>query len=410
MLKTGIFANRWWMVLGAVLGLIFNTGVVANFTLSVFLKPVTTDLGISRTTLTFAHGVIGATFGTLMTPLFGKALDYFGLRRVHLPMIAAFAAATAMLSLLQPALWVLALLYLLHHATGPGQSPVAYSKAIAAAFDKERGLALGIAIAGVGLGVALIPQYANFLIRHVGWRGAYVGIGLAMLVVALLPAILFEREPASGSERLRWRGGGAGEALEGVSLQEAALGSWRFWAMTAAFFLTIVAVNGTLINVVALLTDRGLPRQEAVNAISFSGVALVVGRIGSGFCLDRLHGPYVAALFIASAGLGVALLAGGTAPVTGTILCGLGIGAEVDLMAFFVSRYFGLRAFGAIYGLMFALFGLGVGLGPFLMSVSHDYAGSYVPMMLAFEAGLAAAILLLLPLGRYRFAAPAAAQ
>jgi hypothetical protein len=73
-------------------------------------------------------------------------------------------------------------------------------------------------------------------------------------------------------------------------------------------------------------------------------------------------------------------------------------------MAFLVSRYFGIRAFGAIYGLMFAIFSFGVGFGPFLMGVAHDYMHSYVPMMIVFEIGLIASILVLLPLGPYRYA------
>ena len=176
--------------------------------------------------------------------------------------------------------------------------------------------------------------------------------------------------------------------------------------MTVAFFVAIVAINGTLTQVVALMTDRGEPLKDAIFALSMSGVALTLGRIVSGFCLDRFHGPFVACTFFLSAAIGVVLLAADISPFYGTMLCGLGIGAEVDLMAFLVSRYFGIRAFGAIYGLMFAIFSFGVGFGPFLMGAAHDYMHSYVPMMVAFEIGLIVSICLLLPLGAYRFAAP----
>jgi hypothetical protein len=91
-------------------------------------------------------------------------------------------------------------------------------------------------------------------------------------------------------------------------------------------------------------------------------------------------------------------------PFIATVLCGLGIGAEVDLMAFFVSRYFGLRSFGAIYGTLFALFSVGNSVGPYLMDLSFHHAGSYVPMMIAFAVSLAVACGLLLPLGGYRYA------
>jgi MFS family permease len=403
MLTTGIFRNRWWMIFGSVLGLMVNTGVITVFTFAVFLKPITETLGIPRATIGAAL-IVGSLCSMVATPLFGKAIDYFGLRVVHLPMICGFALATAAMSLLRMPFAVLALLFALHGILGSGQSPVAYSKAIAAWFDKNRGLALGIAIAGVGLGVAVVPQIASHLIVSFGWRAAYVGLGIAIIVFALIPAALFVREPPTRPERAQ---DGDGAVSPGVALSEA-MGAWRFWAMAVAFFLVVVAVNGTLTQVVALLTDRGVPLRLAVGALSAAGLALTAGRIISGLCLDRIHGPYVATFFFVAAIAGIALLAsaaGGAVSLVGTILCGLGIGAEVDLMAFFVSRYFGLRAFGAIYGAMFALFSLGNGVGPFLMGYSYDHAHSYVPMMLVFEVALALACVLLLTLGPYRFAA-----
>ncbi|HXQ51390.1 MAG TPA: MFS transporter [Stellaceae bacterium] len=403
MLNTGIFRNKWWMVLGAVLGLTLNSGVVQNFAFAVFIKPITEDLSISRSELTSAVAIT-ALLGTVITPLFGKALDHFGLRSVHMPMIAAYAVATAGLAFLNTPYALLLVLFLFQHLFSPGQSPVAYSKAVAAWFDKDRGLALGIAIAGVGLGVAVIPPFANYLIVHYSWRAAYLGLGAAILVLALIPVALFEREPPIAPERWRAK---SDDTIPGMSWTEAVRG-WRFWAMTAAFFLAIVAVNGTLAQVVALLTDRGVALSVAVGALSLSGVGLTGGRILSGFFLDRLHGPYVACCFFVGAGIGVALLASGLQPFAGTFLCGLGIGAEVDLMAYFVSRYFGLRTFGAVYGTMFSLFSMGVGVGPFFMALSHDLLHSYVPMMIVFEGVLAVVCLLLVSLGPYRFAARAA--
>lgn len=396
MLKTGIFKNRWWMVFGAAIALMMNTGVVSNFAFAVFIKPITADLGIGRATL------LGATFiasiaGTCVAPFFGKAIDYFGLRRVHLSMIFLFAIGTATLSLLQPVFWLMVLLFLCHGLPGQGQSPVGYSKALTAWFDKDRGLALGIAIAGVGLGVAVIPPFANYVIQNYGWRWAYVAMGGAILVLAFIPTFLFEREPPLPPERAH-----SAQHAPGILLREA-IRTWRFWALTISFFVAIVAINGTLTQVVALMTDRGEPLRDAIFALSMSGVALTVGRIVSGFCLDRFHGPFVACTFFLSAAIGVLLLAADISPFYGTMLCGLGIGAEVDLMAFLVSRYFGIRAFGAIYGLMFAIFSFGVGFGPYLMGLAHDYMHSYVPMMIVFEIGLAVSIALLLPLGAYRF-------
>ena len=400
MLQTGVFRSKWWMVAAALVALTLNTGVVQSFALAVFIVPITQDLGISRGEFLGAPLVGSVVFVIVTMPLFGKALDRYGLRLVHMLTIAGYAISTMCLAFLRPPFYAMVLLFSFQHLFGAGQSPIAYTKAVAAWFDKDRGLALGIAIAGVGLGVAIVPPFDNYLIVHYGWRAGFIGMGAAILVFALIPVFLFEREPPIPPERARPKND---TSVPGYLWSEAVLKDWRFAAMTLTFFLAPVAINGTITQVVAMLTDRGMPLPVAVGALSASGIALTAGRILSGYCLDKIHGPYVAVFFFAGSGIGIALLAAGYLPFIGVILCGAGIGGEVDLMAFLVSRYFGLRCFGAIYATMFTLFSLGVGLGPFLMGLSHDKLGSYVPMMMVNIGFILAMCALLLALGPYRF-------
>jgi MFS family permease len=183
-------------------------------------------------------------------------------------------------------------------------------------------------------------------------------------------------------------------------------GEWRFWAITAGYFLSVIATNGTLANVVAILTDRGVPSGRAVATLSAAGLAMVVGRLSCGWCLDRFSGPYVAVCFQIIPALGLTLLAYGgtsTSALAGAALCGLGLGAHVGLLAFFASRYFGLRAYGKIYGTMFGLFLIGNGLGPLLGNLSHDVWQSYDPALWAFAIALVAVAVLFAPLGPYRY-------
>src|SRR6185437_3228712 len=112
--------------------------------------------------------------------------------------------------------------------------------------------------------------------------------------------------------------------LPGMTASQAILHSWRFWALTVAFFLAIVAINGTLTHIVALLTDRGIPLQVAAGALLAAGLALLAGRIISGWCIDRFHGPYVAICFFIIPMAGIGLLgsgAGGMVPLAGAVLC-----------------------------------------------------------------------------------------
>jgi len=305
------------------------------------------------------------------------------------------------------------LIFALTGLVGGVQSPIPYAAVIAQWFDRQRGLALGIGTAGVGLGVALMPQVASRLIDTVGWRLAYVGLAIAVLLIALPPVALFLREPPGFSAYARRRRQPAltTAIVPGVAAGEA-LRSRLFWGLAIAFFLDVIAINGTLTHIVPLLTDRGVPRQVATAALSGTGFALIFGRILSGWCRDRFWGPYVAITFFVLPMAGIAILAsgaGGFAPFLGAIACGLGIGAEIDLMAFFTSRYFGLRDYAKLYGIMFGIFALGVGIGPALSGVSFDRFQSYTPAFVVFEIMLAISCLIFLRLGPYPFPAPAQA-
>ena len=106
--------------------------------------------------------------------------------------------------------------------------------------------------------------------------------------------------------------------------------------------------------------------------------------------------------------IGIAILISGTggfAPFLGAIACGLGIGAEIDLMAFFTSRYFGLRDYAKLYGTMFGIFALGVGIGPALSGASFDRFHSYTPAFALFVIMLAIGCLVFLRLEPYPFPA-----
>jgi len=405
----GRYRNRWWVVFATVCGLLVGAGPINVFTFGVFLKPVTEDLGLSRGAFSAAL-TVHAAIAAIVLPVIGWLVDRWGARRIMLPGLLLYALATASYGLLQASPLLLSfLIFVLTGLVGGVQSPIPYAAVIAQWFDRERDLALGIGTAGVGLGVALVPQVAALLIGAVGWRLAYVGLAIGVLVVAFPPVALFLREPpdfVAGAWRLQ-QAAGAAAVVPGVAAAEA-LRSWLFWWLAIAFFLDVIAINGTLTHIVPLLTDRGLPRQVATAALSGTGLALIFGRILSGWCLDRFWGPYVAITFFILPMVGIGILmsgAAGFAPFLGAIACGLGIGAEIDLMAFFTSRYFGLRDYAKLYGTMFGIFALGVGIGPALSGASFDRFHSYTPAFAISMILLAAGCLIFLRLGPYPFPA-----
>lgn len=393
--------NRWWIVVAAILSLIVGQGSINVFAAGVFLKPVAQELGFGRGAISTAIG-LSSLVTALALPFFGRLVDRYGVRPMLLSSITLFALATAALALLTPSTTVLILLFAISGIMGVGQTPTPYSKVITAWFDRQRGLALGLALAGVGLGTIIIPQLSNALVANFGWRIGYVGLGIAIFVLAFLPVALFVREPAPRSADRH-----AEAVAQGISFSEA-IRTWRYWATALVFFFAATTINGSIIHVVPLLTDRGIAPGVAAAALSAAGLALIGARIIAGYCLDKIFAPYIAVFFLLCPMAGIAILASGIAgpwPVVGTILLGMGIGAEIDILSFVVSRYFGIRFFGTLHGFGFALALIGNAAGASILGWFFQLAHSYTPGFVVFEILLAIACVLMMTLGPYRYPA-----
>ena len=386
--------NRWWIVVASVVGLLVGSGPVMQFTLGTFLPPIAHEFGWSRGRLSFAM-VVGLWMTGIASLLVGRLVDRFGIRAVSLPAITLFSLATASVAFVPNSPAAFTLLYALMGLGGAGQTPLVYAKAVSGRFDRERGLALGISLAGIGLGASLVPQFVQALIGGIGWRWAYAALGALIFMLAFPAIAFFVGRPAAVTQRL------PNADLPGLTGWDA-LRSARFWSMAFSFFIVSGATGGVISHLVPLLGDRGVAPQIATAMLSIAGIAMIAGRMLSGFLVDRIHAPYVAVAFFLAplAGIAVLLTTPGAAAM-GTALVGLGLGAEVDLIAFLLSRYLGMRSFGEIYGYFFAIFMLGAGLGPYAMGVSFDAIGSYRAMLLCFAAALAVATVPILRLGEY---------
>jgi predicted MFS family arabinose efflux permease len=393
--------SPWWVVLGATLGLTVANGPVVFFTFGLFLGPITSEFGWNRATFSSSL-LVGHTLAALAYPFMGRAIDRYGIRRITLTFIPLFAIATAAISLTPPSAPVFIALAGLCGLISTGQAPPAYAKAVSAWFDARRGLALGIAMAGIGLGATVVPQFARWAIDTFGWRAAYVALGALTFAVAFPSVALLVREPSVA----RADDGGRA-ALPGLDVRES-MRSSAFWLIAAAVLLVVTTINGIVGHLVPMLTDRGVDVRQATATLSAVGLSTIVGRLGAGYLLDRFFAPYVAAGLFLLPLVAISLLvtdAAGAAPVLAAVSLGLGLGAEIDVIGFLVSRYFGLRAYGEVYGYLFAIFTLGTGFGPVLMAVCFDMTQSYNAALMGLAAAVACASFLISRLGTYRFPA-----
>ena len=222
------FRNRWWVVFASVCGLLVGSGAINVFAFGVFLKPVTQDLHVGREF--FSSGLIlNSTLSALSTLPLGWMLDRWGVRRVMVVGLIFYSLGVAAYSFMTAAPLMMYLAFGLAGLFGCIGSPVPYGAAITMWFDRQRGLAIGIAMAGVGLGVAVVPQIAAFYIGHFGWRTAYLVLAATVFAIAWLPVALFVREPTHKDAAKHVDIAPQDAELPGMTPRQAFLGSWRFW-------------------------------------------------------------------------------------------------------------------------------------------------------------------------------------
>jgi len=404
------FFYGWLIVVLSSIGLFLGAPLLV-FSFSVFFKSLATDFHANRAAISFAFSLLNIV-GALWLPATGMLIDRFGAKRVIVSTCLLYGVA------LISALWVgnsLWQLYLLCAVLGitftSGAAPVPYGVVISHWFNRHRGLALGLSMMGIGAGSIVVPILAQRLIAGFGWRIAFATFGAAVLLIPLpLVAAFLLNSP--GQRNLQPDGDESTPDAP-LSPQERQGLSWHaiwhdpiYWSMLCIFSLAGASVHGAILHMAAIFSDRGVNPERAALATSLVGAALIAGRLGSGYLLDRLFAPRVAILFYGATTLGIGILCAGITgklALVGAFLVGLGMGAEVEVMAYMISRYFGLLAFGSAYGYAFDAFMISGAAGVLLMGVGYDRFHSYTVPLAAFCAAMLLALILLTRFVPYRY-------
>ncbi|QSQ27086.1 MFS transporter [Pyxidicoccus parkwayensis] len=384
-----------WVVATSMLGLMLGYSTYISYVFGVFVRPLGAEFGWNRPQIAFALTLCN-WFVVALSPLAGFLLDRVGPRRMLLPSVVGLAGMLFALAFQPGSLPVFYALHLGLALAALGTLPAVYTRAIVGWFDARRGIALGIALAGVGLGGIVLPPALQGAIGALGWRGAYGALGGAMLVLVLPAAFRFFDDAASAPVSAA-----VPVPTHGVANLREAARTRTFWLLMGIFVLLGTMTLGISASLVPILTDFGLSPQGAAAMASSLGVGVLVGRVASGLLIDRLPARLVALACLLASSAGLAGLSRGgadTGPLIAVclFLAGFGIGAEFDFMSWFVSRYLGLRAYGRIYGWTYAAFQLGCGLGPLLMALVRERSGGYGPGLLGLSAAAALAGLLFL--------------
>jgi MFS family permease len=372
-------------------------------TLSLFLKPIAATFGWGRAQ-TSAISVL-AQFGLAVgAPFVGRLIDRLGAHRVIPVSVVLFAFGMLALSTLPNNIVLFGGVSLFLGFAAVGTTPAGYLSVLPAAFDRRLGCAMGIAMVGLGCGNALMPLLTEYWVTAGGWRSAYRYLAGAVLVGGLTATVLLSYA-GSGMRTQTTQT----TQLPGSTCRQA-IRTVRFWLLAALLFAMSAAGLGAIVHVVPLLTDRGLSTQQASQIAALIGIGVMLGRAGTGMLIDVIHAPYVAAAEFLLGGVGLAMIAlnpeGSLALVAvAAFLFAFAMGAEGDFIPFFVRRYFGLRQFGALYGIYFLVYALGGVAGPVLYGWAFDRAGNYTTAYAWGAAACAASAIAVSILGKYRYAA-----
>jgi MFS family permease len=387
----------WLIVLVSLFGISTGPAAFGLASLGLMIGPLEQEFGWDRTQTSSAVSIM-MICTALSLPLVGRLVDKLGVRRVLIPSILIMGLCLLSLTLVT-ALWQFIAIYIAMGTLAVGSNSVPYMRVLAAWFDRSRGLAIGIAGSGTGLGFAYVPLLTEWLVTNHGWRTGYVGLGLIMLCVTLPLVLLLLKETPTALGLLPDGAPGTtpGTTIDGRdaipeafpanvtgdSLREAVTRR-DFWSLVTIFVSLAFVLYGLIPHLVPMLTDRGLSTREAAQIASIFGLATFGGRLLIGFLIDRHDARLIAFIFfsLSAVGLGVLALNLPTwAFLLAALLLGGSLGAEVDMLAYLTSRYFGLRSFAEIFGVLFGAVMMGMGLGPAIFGIVFDRTGSYTSML-----------------------------
>lgn len=373
---------HWRVVMAAAFGAAAGITGMSVYSLSIMIGPLSEAFGWSRAEVSAAKTILTAGF-VLTGPLVGYLADRFGVRQIGIGSLALLSVGFFSMTQIGSNIYLFYVSLFLLALVGCGTTSLVWTRAVAGWFDRSRGLALALTLTGPGLVGVVTPQLLDSLIQRYDWRAGYVTLGV-FAAVTLIPLVLFFRENTAGTAK---NGVPAAQPLEATSILQSgfsvreALSRRHFWQIGFGFLLIGGVVSALMVHLVPLIIDAGLGRNVAVRIAGVLGLAVIAGRMLTGYLVDRFHAPYVAAVFLFMPVFGCLLLIAGPESAAMIVLAvafiGLAAGSEVDLVPYLTARYFGLRAYGKIYSWMFVAFYVGVGIGPLFLGWMYDIDGNY---------------------------------
>lgn len=385
---------KGWSIVATVLvfGVVETT--VLNPLLSVFVVPLEEEFGWARTTISGAV-TAAALGGMVLTPIVGPLLDRFGARLFLAVGGLIIGLGVVGLSLIQE-LWHFYLFFGIGRLAAMGVTSLAGQVAVSNWFVRLRGRALGVTMMGQRIGQSVVPVVAQALILGAGWRSTWLWLGLAGILLTVLPSFLIIRRRPEDFGMLP-DGDAAKPAQPGVSREPAevnwtlkeALRTRALWLVIGSTSMVFVVGGALNLHMVPYWQDRGLTAIEAVGALSLYSIVAAGSTLIWGVVADRIGVRTSLALCLAGLGVGTAFLmttdSFGTAAIF-AVGYGAAFGGAFPLTALVYANYFGRTSLGAIRGFATPFNWFGNAVGPLAAGVMFDSFGNYFLIFAIFTA------------------------
>jgi MFS family permease len=386
---------------------------VSNITMAVVLKPISEDLGWTRS-LTAAAITLGALLGGMLSPIFGPLADRLG-PRFLLPAGGALVGLLAIGVSFSTEPWQFYATFVPARALTEFLlcGMVAFT-AVANWFYVKRPRVMGLVAMATPLGSAALSLVYQFFVTHYGWRSAFLALGAALWILVVIPGLIFlRRQPedlgllpdgatrippsAANIDRTEEEAASAGEYS--WSRADAARTA-TLWLLVAGAFLSSIGTGGVAFHLAAYLTDGALAPALAAGVVSMMALAGAFGNGAWGALAEHFHPRRLSVVTLVIAAASVALLmqvSSITAAYLFALLFGINARGAAVLTQVLVARYFGRRSFGAISSILDPFHKGGLGLGALFAGVAFDYFGNYRGVFVIFLVSyLIAAMLIFL--------------
>lgn len=400
-----------WLVVGVAMVSSFLGAGVNNVAMGAIFKPLSDDMGWSRT-LTAGAIAAGTICGGLVAPIIGRWADRMG-PRLLVPLGGAVVGSLALAISLVSKPWQFYAAYVPARALAQtllfGVVPLT---AVTNWFYLKRPRVMGLVAMCVPVGAAALALLYQALVSLSGWRSAFVALGALLWICVVVPgALLLRRQPedlgltpdgvppdTGQRPRTDEHPGPSGAGGEYSWTWEEAVRTPAFWLIAVSATMAVVSTGGIAFHQVAYFTDVGIEPFAAAGALS---VFALCGGVASGmwgFLAERMAPRRLAMAAFLLAAAGVVLLQQVRTPFLAyvfAVVFGLAARGEDALVQVILAHYFGRRSYGAISGLTEPFWRTGLGTGPLVAAAAFDLMGSYQMVFTLFTAFFLMAALLM---------------